>query len=110
MEFRNELGVSYLRYSERQSLRRHRQPERSYNAAFYYEKHNLQARIAWNYQDERRRSLEGDVDEDEDEDEWDDTREFTDIQASMGFLLKEKPREGISPQKEWDAPSQENEE
>lgn len=56
-----------------------RQPSEIYNAAFYYQKHGFQARIAWNYQNESLRELDGGPNDD---DVWDDTREFTDIQAS----------------------------
>lgn len=55
-----------------------RQPDEIYNVAFYYQKHNLQARIAWNFQNESLRDLSGNAGSDR----WDDSREFTDIQAS----------------------------
>ncbi|MCB1122327.1 MAG: TonB-dependent receptor, partial [Verrucomicrobiae bacterium] len=54
-----------------------RQPDRIYNVAFYYQKYGLSARIAYNYQDESLRELSGNADEDQ----WDDTRDYTDIQA-----------------------------
>ncbi|MCZ6671932.1 MAG: TonB-dependent receptor [Verrucomicrobia bacterium] len=58
-----------------------RQPSEIYNVAFYYQKHGFAARIAWNYQDESLRRLSGNSDFDR----WDDTREFTDIQASYNI-------------------------
>ena len=58
-----------------------RQPGNIYNVAFYYQKHKLSARIAYNYQDESLRELSGAADEDH----WDDTRDYTDIQASYAI-------------------------
>ena len=58
-----------------------RQPENIYNVAFYYQKHKLSARIAYNYQDESLRELSGAADEDH----WDDTRDYTDVQASYAI-------------------------
>ena len=58
-----------------------RQPENIYNVALYYQKHKLQARIAYNYQDESVRELSGAADEDR----WDDTRDYTDVQASYAI-------------------------
>ena len=58
-----------------------RQPENIYNVALYYQKHKLQARIAYNFQDESLRELSGGADSDR----WDDTREYTDVQASYAI-------------------------
>ena len=58
-----------------------RQPENIYNVAFYYQKHKLAARIAYNYQDESLRELSGGADSDR----WDDTRDYTDVQASYAI-------------------------
>ena len=58
-----------------------RQPERIYNVAFYYQKHGLASRIAWNYQDESLRELSGGSDSDR----WDDTRDYVDFQASYNI-------------------------
>ncbi len=58
-----------------------RQPENIYNVAFYYQKHGLAARIAYNFQDESLRELSGGADSDR----WDDTRDYTDIQASYAI-------------------------
>ena len=58
-----------------------RQPENIFNVAFYYQKHGFAARIAYNSQDESLRELSGGSDSDE----WDDTRDYTDIQASYAI-------------------------
>lgn len=55
-----------------------RQPDRIYNAALYFEKYGLSARIAWNHQSE---SLH-DLGDDKTTDIWDRPRDYTDFQAS----------------------------
>lgn len=55
-----------------------RQPDRIFNAGLYFQNFGFSARIAYNYQSESLRSLDDNLDTDQ----WDEPREFTDIQAS----------------------------
>ena len=55
-----------------------KQPAEIINLAFYYQKYNFSARVAYNWQAESLDELDGNADEDR----WDEDRKYLDIQAS----------------------------
>lgn len=58
-----------------------RQPDKIYNLGFYYQRHGIAARVAWNYQNESIRTIGGDVTNDR----WRGDRHQLDLQASYTF-------------------------
>jgi TonB-dependent receptor len=63
---------------ENEDLPFFKQPAEIINLAFYYQKYNFSARVAYNWQAESLDELDGNSDEDR----WDEDRKYVDIQAS----------------------------